>query len=187
LKEQSHRTSEAIEKPCRLGRSIPDPLLKEGRSVPDALYESMNFGILPDLIPKGVPWKSEEALTNLQEITKIGLDFFSRLWFQKTWVVQEVEFATVAVATCGDQSFPWADILWAFIALDALHPDTINNIDAEIQRFHNLSILKLTGSRSQPIVQLLCGSKGMEACDSRDYCFALLGLSDSAHDHTLRP
>ena len=113
---------------------------------------------------------------------------FERRWFQRSWVVQEVALANVAVAVCGCRIFNWDDIGRAgqylvssgfFRAMQDTYgrqgrptfASTIHN---------NRARVNLDADRS--LTLLLSSMRRFKATDPRDKIYSLLGLISSKND-----
>lgn len=96
--------------------------------------------------------------------------FFSRSWFHRVWVLQEVALAKNALILCGSASLPWSTLISASLYLPR------NNF-----RYSGFcpAILRLPLSSHQPPEKVLDRLQDARFCqceDPRDLVYAIMGL-----------
>ncbi|KAK1756560.1 heterokaryon incompatibility protein-domain-containing protein, partial [Echria macrotheca] len=107
------------------------------------------------------------------------VDFFSRAYFSRLWIIQEIALAREAWVVCGSWRLNWT--LFGSHNLKGL--EVRNYIPSWI---HHV----LGGPRDRDLKQfaeLLIATSGCQASDARDKVFGLLGLSREATELALVP
>lgn len=134
---------------------------------------------LPRKLPERSEYSQEQVIPDLTEL-------FSRPWFFRTWVLQEVAFAKQVVAICGPDFVPWdalsiLNLNLTRVAFDRgrdpsswsqnsyLTPKAVP-LAARLQ--HGLD------SQSCHLWNLLTDTRDCKASDPRDKVFAILGLAN---------
>jgi hypothetical protein len=103
---------------------------------------------------------------------------FSRTWFRRIWIIQEVAFAENIIVICGNQILIWEDCIRAceFISYsvgnDLQTPSTVPYAGS------NAEILSMfQESDSTDLLDVLITTRSFAATDPRDKIFAVLGLA----------
>lgn len=143
---------------------------------------------------------SENALSAIQNVspttlydTMLGIDIrdcvddlYSRPWFERIWILQEIFMAREAMVMCGTRLVPWA----AFKPLKIwVWPNGAAGENWHVALpSHNPNPLTI-GSRSnktytahQDLLSLLCKGRTCKATEPRDKVFALLPLLEDPKD-----
>ena len=107
------------------------------------------------------------------------INFFSRDWFERTWIVQEITSAAQVKVFCGDHEISWQRIGMAATWLQK------QMIESEYQKYahfessnvYEASILyDKAHLQDQDFLELLSQLREFAATDKKDKVFALLGL-----------
>ncbi len=113
------------------------------------------------------------------------IELFSRPWFERVWVIQEVAMANKALVVLGERSIPWDDLAKVALSFnDALgvlverhgrgkhlgHVIAVDNLPA-------MHLLKRERERMS-LFGILCVASTFKSTDPRDKLFALVGLGD---------
>ncbi|KAL0256660.1 hypothetical protein SLS55_009056 [Diplodia seriata] len=134
---------------------------------------------------------------------------FTRDWFRRVWVLQEVALAKDAELLCGDGRIHWRRFYTAFWMLcglrDYLNAAVISPrivttanmataafLDAKLQNVASAAFSWVLASSDTPLRQFLyflgenADNSRLVASDHRDYCFALLGLASDVQQLKIR-
>ena len=108
---------------------------------------------------------------------------FSRPWFRRVWVIQEVALASRAVVCCGSHELPWEDLVKVSRCQDG---------GQEIEDAHNavaaITKLQIDHKRGgSNLTKALFLSYNFQCNDSRDKIYAMFGLANKEQVHDLRP
>jgi len=109
-----------------------------------------------------------------------------RGWFQRLWIVQEVQLAQDAVVVCGKATVSWL-VFWQAVAFLLWHERSavVHNLPThDIDRILFLGSSYVTRPISATISRLLVNKK---CTDPRDAIFGLLGLFPEAFRHKINP
>lgn len=107
------------------------------------------------------------------------IDFFSREWFQRTWIVQEVTAARVVTAFCGNYELSWQRI---GVAASWVQKQITKGDFNHFSEFENSNVYKAMVLYDKPYLQqqdfldLLAQLRDFAATDKKDKVYALLGL-----------
>ncbi|OJD36684.1 ankyrin and het domain-containing protein [Diplodia corticola] len=134
---------------------------------------------------------------------------FTRDWFRRVWVLQEVALAKDAVLLCGDASIHWQRFYTAFWMLCGLRdylnaavvsPRVVTTanmataafLDAKLQNVGSAAFSWVLAGSETPLRQFLyflganADNSRLLASDHRDYYFALVGLASDAQQLKVR-
>lgn len=121
-------------------------------------------------------------------------NFFSRAWFRRTWIIQEIGASRDAVILCGEQEIPWASLRSAASQIEEvtnLHPGRSPYLDSGFQALNFLSgnlDIGIDDIRAAEIkrslLYLMTSFSHSEATDPRDKVYGLFGLSNDAQCQT---
>jgi hypothetical protein len=114
---------------------------------------------------------------------------FASVWFTRVWVIQEVGMASDPRVLFGDSEFDWTSLMrlqqWRLdYANFLIHPGSIPVHGLHTGTVHGWGVSKSplqmkqdfgTFSKEWSFVKLLNNAKGLNATDSRDFIFSLLG------------
>lgn len=173
----------------------------EGTSQTDALLDWVNQLPADDLWSAGIDELAEDPAATLKllwdvgksQISKLLLvaspgsptnpgdrdtvmelahEFFSRRWFQRVWVLQEVALRSPhgTVVVCGTKSVP---AVKALTLLSLIH----EHASASVARVFVLVQKRVRCDKSH-LLDVLIETRGREATDPRDKIFGLLSLAD---------
>lgn len=123
-------------------------------------------------------------------------DLFSRLWFFRVWVLQEVALAQQAVCLCGSQVLPWDHLL--MLNLNMLnssfmlrHRDPQNRPGDMLDLATSVPpaiLLQLEHEQESRRTSSLLGDfRVCNASDPRDKVFEILGLANDQREASFRP
>ncbi len=116
--------------------------------------------------------------------------FFTRAWFRRVWIVQEIAAARDAILLCGQVSISWQDLCRAYDQIDRLISRTSTRnpyIDCQFQRCR--AIRKLFGPNKPSsekaklkwnLLFLLNNFSNYGATNPRDKVYGLVGLASEA-------
>ncbi|KAF2747641.1 hypothetical protein M011DRAFT_402520, partial [Sporormia fimetaria CBS 119925] len=130
------------------------------------------------------PFHIQEVILQVFPNIKVGSNtlrrFFSRPWFQRRWVVQEICRGPDAVVRCGSYKLPWQSMARAILAFitDGLSLDEVlqcayNTVSAVERWRGTFSYI----GRLPDMLVLLHENHRAQCSDPRDRLFALRGLS----------
>jgi hypothetical protein len=121
-------------------------------------------------------WSDKDSKMPFNEAQVLAIaGLFSRSWFERLWVRQEISLARDAIAMCGPQSVPWLairDIVF-YIYVRVKPQDLIDSLPMQRQEM----LLNLCRGRWNRSFGLLLSEAKYSICsDPRDKVFALLSL-----------
>lgn len=152
---------------------------------------------LADLMPKREPTffsRSRSSRVSRAEIDSYGvvnhlrfhhlLIFFSRPWFERVWVIQEVVRARRATVLCGTRHMPWDEFAKVVLSFnDALgylmsqyHGESVDKVTA-LDNLPAMNSLKKYNEK-MTLFSILCVASTFKSTDERDKLFALLNLGN---------
>jgi len=114
-------------------------------------------------------------------------NLFTRPWFQRVWVIQEVALSPAVCFMCGDHTLPWQDIgfmtdtltHWRLGHLLNVTSSPTNHLTSGVSNFwsmqdtrNNVQIL----GRRESLAMVLFKSMGFLATDPKDQIYGILGL-----------
>jgi len=107
------------------------------------------------------------------------IEFFSREWFERTWIVQEVAVAKEVMAFSGEHEIPWQRI---GVAATWVQKQLMKSDFNLYQEFESSNVYKAmilhdeSALQEQDFLDLLAQVREFSATDPKDKVFALLGL-----------
>jgi len=124
------------------------------------------------------------------------LRFFSRPWFERVWVIQEVVRAKKAEIICGRRSITWKDFVkvvlsfndaFSYLATNYGTGESLRDVIA-VENLLPMDSLRQNNERMS-LFAILCIASTFKSTDPRDKLFALLSLGDRPNlgvqpDHT---
>ncbi|KAI8938749.1 hypothetical protein NX059_004616 [Plenodomus lindquistii] len=129
------------------------------------------------------------ALENWKALSR----FYSRSWFDRAWIIQEVVFARASTVLCGNYAAAWEDLSalshyiavthWSNFLADAKIFGTSRNV---IESWHNrparLTAAAKTWSLSthEGLLYALIRARGSSCQDPRDKVYSQLGLGEAS-------
>jgi hypothetical protein len=108
--------------------------------------------------------------------------FFSRRWFHRVWVIQEVGLARKATVLCGPESLDWC-----LFSIDRLREGGISARSLQAIRPGVLLLETNLYKQKRSIVNLLHAGRNAQSKDPRDKVFALLSLENDGNDLHISP
>lgn len=121
-----------------------------------------------DALPRSRRWLQQHHDMRYPEIIAA---FFSRSWFHRVWVFQEVALAKNAIILCGKSSLPWQDLISAFLHLPQHNGFNYTGFCPSILR------LPLQGKQTaEKLLERLQDARSCQCEDPRDMVYATLGL-----------
>ncbi|KAK0613557.1 heterokaryon incompatibility protein-domain-containing protein [Immersiella caudata] len=115
--------------------------------------------------------------------------FFSRPWFRRVWVLQEVKFARLTTVICGNQEADWESFStfqhWTVLRAEYKLPYSVVYTSKKADR-QSLTAWLASLSYAQHLAQVLQGARLCEATDPRDKVFAVVPLADSDYKEAKR-
>jgi len=125
-----------------------------------------------------VSWPSRHALKR----------FFSRHWFRRVWVLQEVKFARLAIVICGSQETDWESFStfhrWSVLRAGPRLPYSV--VYASKAERQGLTAWLASLTYAQHLARVLQGARLCEATDPRDKVFAVVPLAYSDYEEAKR-
>ncbi|PMD45559.1 hypothetical protein L207DRAFT_508410 [Hyaloscypha variabilis F] len=133
---------------------------------------------------------SQSYATSTDKVTLAALnDFFSREWFSRVWIIQEIAVARDILVVCGSYELSWKSLIHANLQLAYLTTESWSRstyTQVGFQRLgHIIRSLEMEDTRtcqSQPmrrsLLALLCCFSISDASKAHDKVYGLLGLSD---------
>ncbi|KAI1455534.1 HET-domain-containing protein [Annulohypoxylon moriforme] len=125
---------------------------------------------------------SKEALQGLVEL-------FTRPWWKRIWIIQEVVAARELVILLGDTIFPWMMLVNLCRAIQVaeflLHPMASMIRSCGYQKFTVLDHFRR--SKTMPLVRFVHCTQDYQATDSRDKLYALLGMASDVTPDDIIP
>ena len=139
-----------------------------------------------DLSSTGIPPPTDPAWEAMQSL-------FSRPWFSRMWIIQEVVMSSNVVAMLGHFCFPWGLVthsIRAYIELGLLHVTRIPNqrVAMSFPESGRIVLNLLTvknDSQCRSLIQLLKSFRQCLCSDPRDKVYALLGLANDQGAHKM--
>ncbi|KAF3006246.1 hypothetical protein E8E14_005215 [Neopestalotiopsis sp. 37M] len=114
---------------------------------------------------------------------------FSRPYFERMWIVQEVLLSQRLLLLCGPSSCSWHDIVWfqnheqkwneEDLHIISRLPSTLISTKECLNRHHNTESV-------QKLKHLLLNLRGRQCLDQRDKIYALLGILNQSSDSDAR-
>ncbi|KAK4172533.1 heterokaryon incompatibility protein-domain-containing protein [Triangularia setosa] len=173
------RESDATEVAFEAGKVLSDV----SRLVADLRKDAAagtDDGVVRDVIANALAGLPEGALGNLQRL-------FDREYFHRTWVVQEIAVANVAVVKCEELEMSFFDLVSTllFVFGNRGHIDTTTSLDVWYLIFARQSgahsghvrLTDIPGSLG-PLIDLLEQMRAFKATDLRDKIYSVLGICD---------
>ncbi|KAK0701216.1 hypothetical protein B0T21DRAFT_379163, partial [Apiosordaria backusii] len=172
------RESEGTEVAFEAGKVLSDV----SRLVADLRKEAAGTddGVVRDVVANALAGLPEGALGNLQKL-------FEREYFHRTWVVQEIAVAAVAVVKCEEMEMSFFDLVSTllFVFGNCGHIDTSTSLDVWYLIFTRQSgshsghvrLTDIPGSLG-PLIDLLEQMRAFKATDLRDKIYSVLGICD---------
>ncbi|KAK0648420.1 heterokaryon incompatibility protein-domain-containing protein [Cercophora newfieldiana] len=111
-------------------------------------------------------------------------DLFSRRWFRRVWVIQEVASARAAVVVCGRRSIP-TETFVQVPSMANIKPK--KHIQAVLDVMPGPLRKKSWWDGKRDLHTLMVKFVASEATDQRDKIYALLGISSDAFDNSAFP
>ena len=113
------------------------------------------------------------------------LRFFSRPWFERVWVIQEVVRAKRADVICGRRSITWKDFAKVVLSFNDAFSYLVTNYRIgeslrEVIAVENLLAMNSLRQNNErmSLFAILCIASTFKSTDPRDKLFALLSLGD---------
>lgn len=161
------------------GRKAMDMIIRVARNTMDSMHLMMTGGI-PDHVldtPKyssSVPSLLTDPPSNHPDWVHVE-DFFRRPWFQRVWIVQEVNLAKKAHIFCGSKGISWGAVTTATFWM------VQNQVEVQTGRpgldvVHHVQ--NTCRARDDSLFHLMHSFGNHEATDPRDYIFGVLGLAN---------
>ncbi|OTB04735.1 hypothetical protein M426DRAFT_151166 [Hypoxylon sp. CI-4A] len=143
-----------------------------------------------DMILKCNWSRGRKNLFNYPEKSLRGLvELFSRPWWKRIWIVQEVVAAQEIVVLLGETIFPWmmlANLCRAIQQAEFLaHPLASMIRSCGYQKFTVLDHFRR--NRTMPLVRFVHCTQDYQATDSRDKLYALLGMASDVSPDDIIP
>ena len=151
------------------------------------VYQSSSNKAALDLSTEFDLRNEQEGLTGLSDI-------FSRRWFSRKWIIQEVACCASRVVMLGDHLFYWdgfqllmtCDTVRNMSQIRELNQGAFKRLVAfpisnHFALLHQV-IMGLENAQLQPLLVLLQLTMGMGATDPRDHLYSLLGLAKDTGD-----
>lgn len=145
-------------------------------------------GVNPGQGLNGIPNAFESAVwTAIRQI-------FSRAWWMRLWIYQEVMLARSITLLCGQVSLDWEELTNAYRVLTSLlsphNAHYLGTLDTgpvvvvmEMSNWMSLVVDRAWGIQAQPrMLQLLRSCLIRQSTDPRDRFYAVLGLANDARD-----
>lgn len=142
---------------------------------------------------------STSCLTDLRAMYSALRDLYSRPWFRRSWVRQEIYGARHVTLLCGSERIEWADLmtggdlLRSVAALVATHHVLAADEKQSLQALlTTLGDFSKSGSEEaikkapRDFTDVLMASPFFEAGDDRDYIYAVLGMTGIPTDSARR-
>jgi hypothetical protein len=139
-----------------------------------------------ELISRIIP--CDASTPNLMFPVAAVVALFSRPWWQRIWVVQEVVLARNVYVLCGDMDIPFYHVVLAFTALfelpflNAWSGGALATRIAPLTPIFNLdprlvqSAIRGHNQDPQPLIQRINEVHSMQATEAKDHIYALLGM-----------
>ncbi|KAK3997893.1 heterokaryon incompatibility protein-domain-containing protein [Cladorrhinum sp. PSN332] len=112
-------------------------------------------------------------------------DLLSRPWFERLWIVQEIQLAEEAVLVCGKKQIPWPVFGYGYTTMrnnDVWPAECISR--SEIR---NICLLFYGNDVRSPIVERFLGMKSQLCVDPRDFIYGTLGMVTPAFKAKIEP
>ncbi|KAL8855906.1 MAG: hypothetical protein Q9178_007471 [Gyalolechia marmorata] len=113
------------------------------------------------------------------------LQTLGRVYFSRTWIVQEIVVAPSTSVFCGEIEISWTDLITAAKYYVGFKEGPLGEITGDRRIGQVLLIDRdqkdLLGSNTASILALMLRHRRSSATDPRDKIFALLGLTDPSH------
>ena len=180
LGESSPRDLEALKLMLRLIHSaqLVQKFKADAASArtPDTAIQSIKLSDLPDA--QHPAWEAMQSL-------------FSRPWFSRMWIIQEVVLSSRVVMILGEYSMPWelvTESIRAYYGLQLLY-STWAQCEKVMQKFlrygNTVSTIMTvkTDVQSRSLINLLKSFRCCYSSDPRDKVYALLGLANDQMLH----
>ncbi|KAM7214283.1 Heterokaryon incompatibility protein (HET) domain containing protein [Rhypophila decipiens] len=144
----------------------------------------------PELCAKyGIP-----SLTEAADAYVALTDLFSRPWFSRSWIVQEVSFQQDAAVCCGDAEMPFQDLISALfccqVPLQVPCRATLQVTQAFAALFQarvSLNSRLLMPRPSTTLLAVLSRHRCCKVTNPEDKVFAFLSLASDAEEMGVRP
>ncbi|KAI1409895.1 HET-domain-containing protein [Hypoxylon sp. FL1857] len=134
--------------------------------------------------------RGKKNLYNYPEKSLRGLnELFSRPWWKRIWIVQEVVAAREIVILLGETIFPWVMLVNLCEAIQQAefltHPLASMIRSCGYQKFTVLDHFRR--NRTMPLVRFVHCTQDYQATDSRDKLYALLGMASDISPDDIIP
>ena len=135
---------------------------------------------VPDIAGKlGLPVVRSSAWIAFAEI-------FTRPYFRRMWIVQEVALGSNVMVYCGSHAVKWDDLTKAGLCMRA------DSDDDEVQAHNAVQMIRAYRKlneeyRKHPITDLMFYSYNLQCLDPRDKIYGMLGLVTESHDGVPTP
>jgi hypothetical protein len=128
-----------------------------------------------------------------KEVMKRSDEVWTRPWFSRRWIIQEVAFAQAATVHCGNSKIEWDVLAMAAEVLATLEGDgsqfinrrtgegkgpaspALQNV-AKLQRIRKEVLMGVAAPAGGEMHACLEGARGFECRDDKDRVFSLLGI-----------
>lgn len=137
-------------------------------------FAGMSFHKTPERI------RSAFARPGLLDATR---RLFSRSWFERRWVIQEVGLAQKATIQCGDVCMDARRFIACADLLDYIYRDnsiTSYTVAANLTGLRNLYIDQTKDAKPRGLMRLMARFHAAKCSDDRDRVYALMGISSSS-------
>lgn len=122
-------------------------------------------------------WSSSIDSKNLQWSCLSRL--FSRSYFTRAWIIQEVRLAREALAFCGEYEMVWDNMVQiTFWLLCKSYHLVLSK--GSVDAMSMPSSVGIANDTSNPIIHLLSNIRSKTATDPKDKVFSILGLAAEA-------
>jgi hypothetical protein len=135
------------------------------------------------LLRAGVSWK--QLACNNPKTWNSLFWFYSRSWYSRLWVLQEVNAGNKAVLICGD-----VEVCWDMVGLAAQyitnHRDLFDTYDFSRSNMWCAETLRFRFAHQWNCLDFLQQTRGFKTSDPRDKIYSLLGMPSFLNwDHTI--
>lgn len=155
-----------------LGRQIVTTRDDSLRMTPEA---TLSFFPLSELTVLDHPSATWHALS----------DLFQRPWFERLWVVQEIQLSRTAIVYCGADTVPWS-LLWNAVSF-LFHNESVPNDILSMGTLNSVRLLGRRGLEVRSLSDLARITVKRKCSDKRDLMYGLLGLLPAAFRREIKP
>jgi hypothetical protein len=161
---------------CPLGHDISKSNDEYEKSIPQTMAQWLSCST--------VEWKAWKALECL----------LNRTYWTRIWIVQEFVLGKTMTIHCGSKSIDWSAFQSAlsqimqfkaakYPEISKLESDIIYNISHSIGS--KITNMRISGGKSQSLLDLLEACKASRCCNPRDRVYALLGLANDVPEDAI--